>query len=1015
MASLFMSEQISALASVELQVRLLGPPSIAWQGTPLTFPRRQVRALLYRLAAKPQPITRDRLCLLFWPDTAESTARCNLSRLISLLHNALPNPALLLTTDDQIGLAPQGAWSDTQAFEQLWAAWVAGGQPSSLQQAIALYRGPFLDGFSLLDSPEYEAWIATERQLWEQMVLQALAALVDDEATKGEYAGAITHAQHYLAIDDLSEEIHRRLIELYALAGDRAAAARQYEHLVTILERDLGLDPLPETQAVYRAIQAGGKPRRISPTISAVATHIPFPDVPLVGREDAWRVLEEAYGKARSGRGQVVLVSGEAGIGKSRLMLDFCNSVQCQVVLLRGSGYPETQTSPYQPLVEALRSRLSIEPFSFAAHPSWLAEAARLLPELRVLHAGLPEPPASEPGWARARLFESLEMVLAEMAAGVRPVLLCLDDLHWADAATLDWLAYMGHHLAAQRLLILGAYRSEEAAAVAELRVRLARQGVLREVLLAGLDEPTVYRLLCHFDTSFCDRVTLAGRICAATGGNPFFLLETARALVELGRRLDHALSPEDITLPDSVRTAVQARVGRLSSMARQVLEAAAVLGTLFDFDAARLTSGRQETEAVDALDELLGRQLLVAHNGSYRFRHELTREAIYLNLSYHRRRLLHRRAGETLEKLHPADAATLARHFELADQPGRAARYALEAGLAARNVYAHVEARLWSDRTLALLEHEARSLDDQQAMTGNLRLRVKALDLRGWALRLIGAMAAYARDLEEESRLAEQLGDAHALAHLRQRQAYVQRWFCRYAQALEAAEEGVRLSQAAGDHWLEGMCWREAGLTARTLGEYGRAESALRCSLDLIDVPEQARLRVHVLGHLSTLYLYEGDFRRALDFAQQALALCEQAQLVLEQRVPLGDMGAAAAALGEGELARRCLEESLDIARQVSDRTQEILCLGHLGWLEVQEGASNRARAHLTAALALAEEIDSPTEQSWLHAGLAEAHRLAGDQAQALSHARRGMALAEATGCAHDQKLAEKTLEKLR
>lgn len=226
MASLFMSEQVSALASVELQVRLLGPPSIAWQGTPLTFPRRQVRALLYRLAAMPQPVTRDRLCLLFWPDTAESTARCNLSRLISLLHNVLPNPALLLTADDQIGLAPQGAWSDTQAFEQLWAAWVAGGQPSSLPQAIALYRGPFLDGFSLLDSPEYEAWITMERQRWEQMALQALAALVDDEATKGAYAGAITHAQHYLAIDDLSEEIHRRLIELYALAGDRAAAAR---------------------------------------------------------------------------------------------------------------------------------------------------------------------------------------------------------------------------------------------------------------------------------------------------------------------------------------------------------------------------------------------------------------------------------------------------------------------------------------------------------------------------------------------------------------------------------------------------------------------------------------------------------------------------------------------------------------------------------------------------------------------------------------------------------------------
>ena len=507
----------------------------------------------------------------------------------------------------------------------------------------------------------------------------------------------------------------------------------------------------------------------------------------------------------------------------------------------------------------------------------------------------------------------------------------------------------------------------------------------------------------------------LAGRICTATGGNPFFLLETARTLIESGQRPGHALSPEDITLPDSVRSAVQARVGRLSPTARQVLEAAAVLGTVFDFDAARLTSGRQEGEAIEALEELLSRQLVVAHNDGYRFRHELTREAIYLDLSYHRRRLLHRRAAETLEGLRPTDAATLARHLELADQPGRAARYALQAGLAARNVYAHVEARQWSDRALVLLEREASSLRDPQAITGNLRARVEALNLRGWALRLIGDMATYARDLEEEGRLAVQLGDGRALAHLRQRQAYVQRWFCRYGQALEAAEEGLRLSQAAGDRWLEGMCWREAGLAARALGEYSRAEAALLRALDLIDAPEQVGVRVHLLGNLSTLYLYEGDFPHALAVAQQALSQCEQAQLLLERRVPLGDIGAAAVALGEGELARRCLAESLAMARQVSDRTQEILCLGHLGWLEMREGQATTAVEHLAAALALAEEINSLTEQSWLHAGLAEAHNLAGDQTQALAHAQRAVALAEASGCAHDRKLSGETLEKLR
>jgi DNA-binding SARP family transcriptional activator len=1015
MASLSVSERVSESATAELHLCLLGPPSLAWQGEPLMLPRRQARALLFYLAAVPQPVSRDHLCLLFWPDATETTARCNLSRLVSILHSALPDPALLITSADQIGLARQRTWSDTQAFEQLWAAWKDDGQPSCLQQAVALYRGSFLDGFSLPDNPEYESWMTMERQRCERMVLQALAALVEDEASKGEYASAIVQAQHYLEIDNLSEEIHRRLIELYALTGDRAAAVRQYERLVAVLERELGLDPLPETQTIFRAVQAGGMPQRIGPTPSSFKVHMPFPDVPLVGREEAWHALEEAYSRTRSGRGLVVLISGEAGIGKSRLLRDFCTSVQHQCILLTGAGYPETQTSPYQPIVEALRSGLSMELFGLDAYPGWLSEASRLLPELRARHPGLPEPPASEPGWARARLFESLEMILAGMAAGVRPVLICLDDLHWGDPATLDWLAYMGHHLATRRLMILGVYRSEEAATVAELRNRLARQGVLREVLLAGLDETSVYRLLCRFDADFCGRSALTGRMCTAAGGNPFFLLETARALIESGQRLGHALSPEDIMLPDSVRSAVQARISRLSPTARQLLEAAAVLGTIFDFDAARLTSGRQENEAVDALEELLSRQLVVAHNGGYRFRHELTREAIYLDLSYQRRRLLHRRAGETLERLRPTDAATLARHLELADQPGRAARYALQAGLAARAVYAQVEARQWSDRALGLLEREASSLRDPQAITGNLRARVEALNLRGWVLRLIGDMATYARDLQEEGRLAARLGDGRASAHLRQRQAYVHRWFCRYAQALELAEEGLRLSQAAGDRWLEGMCWREVGLAARALGDYGRAQSALQRALNLLDAPEHVGLRVHVLGNLSTLHLYEGNFRPALDLAQQALALCEQAQLQLERRVALGDIGAAAVALGDRELARCCLAESLAMARKVSDRTQEILCLGHLGRLEVQEGQATAAIEHLAAALALAEEINSRAEQSWLHAGIAQALVLAGERTQALAHAQRAMALAKASGCANDQKLSGETLEKLR
>jgi predicted ATPase len=1001
-------------AAARLRIYLLGSPRVEWRDQSIAIGRRQVRALLYYLGASLQPIPRECLCGLFWPDVPESTARNNLSRLVSMLHGSLPYPEMLIASDDQLGLNSQQIWSDSSTFEQLWTEWKATGHPACLAEAIGLYQGSFLAGFSLPDRPEYEVWLTIERQRWERMALQVLAALVDDNASKGDYGSAITCAERYLDIDDLSEEIQRRLMELHALAGDRAAAARQYERLVAVLERELGMDPLPQTQAVYRAVQSGHVLQAISPAAFPIKTHLPALKPPLVGREDAWCALEETFANARCGRGQIVLIAGEAGIGKSRLAQDFCEHVQHQCIVLNGAAYPETQTSPYQPIVEALRSQLSMELLNLDAYPAWLTEASRLLPELRALHPGLPEPPASEPGWARARLFESLEMILAGLAEGVHPVLMCLDDLHWADAATLDWLAYMGHHLSARRLMILGLYRSEEAATVAELRSRLAHQDTLHEIVLSGLDEAMVYRLLCHLDADFSDRKDLAGRICAVTGGNPFFLLETARALVESGQHLGNAADSEDLPLADSVRAAVQARIRRLSSTARQVLEAAAVLGSVFDFDAARLTSGRQESEAADALDELLSRHLLMAHNGGYRFRHDLIREAINLDLSYNRRRLLHRRAGDTLENLRSTDAPALARHFEQAEQPGRAARYALQAGLAAKHVFAHAEARKWFDRTLIHLEQEAHGLSDPVAMAANLRLRIEALGERGWALRLLGNMEAYARDLDEEDRLADQLGEARTLAHLRWRQAEAYRWFCRYEDALAAAEEGVALSQQCADQSLEAHCGRAAGLASRSLGDYVRAQAALERALALAQDP-QVPLQIHLMSNLSTLFYYLGDYDRARNLAEQALVVCEATQSTLERRLPLGDLGAAIAVDGDPILAKRYLEESLAIARQISDRTQEIYCLGHLGWLCIRERRPNEALEHLQAALALAEEIDSCAEQSGLHAGLAQALDLAGERTRALAHARRAVALAEASGCAHDRKISRETLEKLQ
>jgi tetratricopeptide (TPR) repeat protein len=334
----------------------------------------------------------------------------------------------------------------------------------------------------------------------------------------------------------------------------------------------------------------------------------------------------------------------------------------------------------------------------------------------------------------------------------------------------------------------------------------------------------------------------------------------------------------------------------------------------------------------------------------------------------------------------------------------------------------------------LTLLEGEAANLRDPKVAAANQRLRVQALYERGWALRLLGDMEAHAQDLKEVARLAELLGDQCALAHLHWREAYTHRWFCRYADAREAAQAGLSLSHAVGKctliaacrdeglrvNWapgnclFEAMCLREVGIAARETGDYEQAQSALELALNLYVQAGEAVYEIHTMGNLSTLHWYLDEYEKAMALSYEALERCEEAGLSLERRLPLGDLGAAAAALGDLDLAQECLLESLSITREIADRTQEIFCLGHLGWLNVELGQPARALEYLQAGLDLAERIRSCAEQSRLFAGLAEAYSLAGDWDRAKASARRALDLAEATKRPHDERLAQGILDRL-
>jgi len=245
-----------------LRVALLGIPEITRAGAAVAVGRRQTRALLFRLAAQGGAVSRAHLCYLFWPDLCEGTARRNLTRVLVNLREALGEVESVVVADsDTIAVDATAVCCDTAEFLRLAAVRDTPARAGALRQAVALYRGPFLDGVSLGNCPEFEAWADGERQEWTRRCCDVLAAVVEDRALERDYPAAIDAAQRYLATDQLAEHMHQRLIRLYAASGDRPKALRQFQRCAEILHREIGVPPHAETRSVYEEVLAAA-PRR---------------------------------------------------------------------------------------------------------------------------------------------------------------------------------------------------------------------------------------------------------------------------------------------------------------------------------------------------------------------------------------------------------------------------------------------------------------------------------------------------------------------------------------------------------------------------------------------------------------------------------------------------------------------------------------------------------------------------------------------------------------------------------
>ena len=901
-----------------LAIRLFGHFEVALDGAPfrLATPRKSLQVLAYLLLHRGTPVSREYLAFLLYPDDEEGSARAKLRATLSELTKILPSSAeryVIVDTDKVAWNQDADVWLDVDEFIEAMR------DETRLSDAIDLYRGDLL--------PEiYDEWLEAIRERHRNAYLRCLTERISQARRNGNLGLAIETARNLLSADPWREDVVRRIMAMRYESGDGAGALREYAEFADRLRAQMQAEPMLETAVLAEQIAKGAAPATDDSDVERSAVVRGSAVLPFVGRREEMDRLLETWKRATRGRGACAFIGGEAGIGKSRVASELAHAIEDRGgrVLLGTTSSPEAV--PYESVVDALRSAL---PLLAALKPSVaLASVAALIPEIHA-RVALPAVPRLDAESERMRLFESLFRCMTELA-GPRPVLLVLEDLHAAQAASVELLQFLLRRIVGARVMIVATYRDEEATrlhALHRLRREARTVGGALNISLAALSRDDVEDLRAAAP-DVGDRS--AENLIAATHGNPLFLTQLA-----VDAREGERAAP-----PTSLQGAVERRVDKLSTAARTAAEIAACIGDRFSRDAVREVSAWDDSALTDALDELLDRRVICEAPGrgllEYAFTHQLMHETIARAVAPKQLAVRRRRVARVLEELYPERfselSALLAGHYEAGGDVGNAVRCYFEAVRRSIGIGALQEARSLGERALAVAsDPEMRAKLWLESATiesrcGDLTTRDAALTQLERADAELGDVAVHRETLLHRIALGTSVGDLAAR---------------------EAAVNALRDSLTDEDpHWNAVLHLEQANLAmaqgkldeARAAGERGLSHS-----------------------------------RAAGDEATTVKTLCSMA-LLESHRGPLSN-------------AEKLSEEALQVAGRAGDPALQLLSSNCAWTIAYQQRNFERCRELAANCLLLAVKLgDRPTEAQ-THHRLAVAFAYVGNPADARQH----------------------------
>ena len=1008
-----------------VQFRLLGPLE-AWDGerrVELGRPKQRVLLVVLLVHAN-HVVSLDRLVEELWGAEPPPQAAASLQTYVSNLRRALEpgRPArapsrVLVSQPPGYRLVVGAGDLDTARFaalagegHQLLQAHRPAAAARVLREGLGLWRGPALA--EVAD----EGFAQAERNRLEELRVAALEDRLAADLDLGGHAAAVAELEELAGRYRFRERLHGLLMLALYRSARQGEALKAFQAARRALADELGIDPGRWLRQLETGIlrqdpgldwapppaepgplpgEAGGSEGEASPALPASVTRSPQVAADeLVGRDDQLAALEGVLAGARDGRGRVALVAGEPGIGKTRLAEEAARRAAAagmQVAWGRcheGDGAPAFW--PWAQVVRQLAAELAPGQLAAMLGPSaaWLGP---LMPELAGPARPAGPPPLADLGAARFHLNQAVAGLLRRLA-DTRPLLVVVDDLHWADAPSLSLLAFLAGELNDARLVVVGTYRDVEALPgrpLADTLGALAREPVVERISLGGLDRAGVARLVGR---------TIGGRpaeplvqaVHDRCGGNPFFITELLR-LLDSERQLaaPDATAAARHDIPVGVRDVLRARLGRLPAQTSTVLMVAAVAGRGFDLDLIEAVTGLEDDSALDAAEAAVLAGLVIEDDraaGRYRFAHALVRETIYEDISRARRARLHARVVDALVAVRgpePGPAAELAYHCWQAAPvigAGRALPYLLQAGEQAVAQLAYEAAEQQFERALELASQlpASRQATDQEihiaARLGTVRLVTRGL-----------ADPDAAQALARARSLAVQAGKRGEPAEGRWALFVSHLIRSELGPAHELGAELVALGSEQNDPALLSAGRWQVGTVALTRGDVQEAqhhlEHALAASRDIApDVPGDAPVDLTLLcqGYLGVARAYQGHGDAALRLTGQAVGsarrLGDPFGLVF---ILFCDEWAATVA----EAVTRVLDSATEAAALIGKHGFREWGIGPQyfhGWAEARSGDPRRGEQRIRAALAKMDAVGTPLFRPFALGLLAEAQFLA-------------------------------------